>query len=54
MDKEENVVHNKARLFVNGYSQQERFHYDETFSPVTTLEAIWIFLAYAAHKNFDV
>ncbi|KAI3788196.1 hypothetical protein L2E82_00927 [Cichorium intybus] len=37
-----------------GYSQQEGIDYDETYAPVARLEAIRIFLAYAAHKNFKV
>nr|GEV18246.1 hypothetical protein [Tanacetum cinerariifolium] len=37
-----------------GYSQQEGTDYDETFSPVARIEAIRLFLAYAAHKNFTV
>nr|GEX22887.1 hypothetical protein [Tanacetum cinerariifolium] len=35
-----------------GYSQQERIDYDETFALVTQIEAIHLFLAYAAHKDF--
>ncbi|KAL4573963.1 hypothetical protein LXL04_020785 [Taraxacum kok-saghyz] len=54
LDKEGNVVRNKARLVVNGYCQQEGIDYEETFAPVAGLEAFRIFLAYAAHKNFDV
>nr|GFC60622.1 retrovirus-related Pol polyprotein from transposon TNT 1-94 [Tanacetum cinerariifolium] len=37
-----------------GYSQQECIDYDETFEPVTRIEAIRLFLAYAAHKDFTV
>ncbi|KAL8103447.1 hypothetical protein AgCh_027868 [Apium graveolens] len=32
----------------------EGIDYDETFTPVARLEAIRIFLAYAAHKKFTV
>ena len=54
--KDENgtVVRNKARLVAKGYSQQEGVDFDETFAPVARIEAIRIFLAYAAHKNFTV
>nr|GFA75539.1 retrovirus-related Pol polyprotein from transposon TNT 1-94 [Tanacetum cinerariifolium] len=37
-----------------GYSQQEGIDYDLTFSPVARIEAIRLFLAYAAHKDFTV
>nr|GEY84767.1 hypothetical protein [Tanacetum cinerariifolium] len=37
-----------------GYSQKEGIDYDETFAPVARIEAIRLFLAYAAHKDFIV
>nr|GEV64722.1 retrovirus-related Pol polyprotein from transposon TNT 1-94 [Tanacetum cinerariifolium] len=48
------VIQNKARLVVVGYSQQEGIDYDETFAPVARIEAIHLFLAYAAHRDFTV
>ena len=48
------ITRNKARLVTKGYSQQVGIDYDETFAPVARLEAIRIFLAYAAHKKFKV
>ncbi|KAJ9561389.1 hypothetical protein OSB04_006549 [Centaurea solstitialis] len=48
------IVHNKARLVAKGYRQQEGIDYDETFAPVARLEAIHMFLAYAAYKDFTV
>ena len=54
MDEGGVVVRNKARLVAKGYSQQEGIDYDETFAPVARLEAIRIFLAFAAHSNFKV
>nr|GEU65859.1 retrovirus-related Pol polyprotein from transposon TNT 1-94 [Tanacetum cinerariifolium] len=48
------VIQNKARLVAVGYSQQEGIDYDETFAPVARIEAIFLFLAYAAHKDFTV
>nr|GEV98400.1 retrovirus-related Pol polyprotein from transposon TNT 1-94 [Tanacetum cinerariifolium] len=48
------VIQNKARLVAVGYSQQEGIDYDETFAPVARIEAIRLFLAYAAHKDFTV
>ncbi|KAL8132679.1 hypothetical protein AgCh_008240 [Apium graveolens] len=54
MDENGIVVRNKARLVAKGYCQQEGIDFDETFSPVARLEAIRIFLVYAAHANFKV
>nr|GEY57401.1 copia protein [Tanacetum cinerariifolium] len=48
------VIQNKARLVAVGYSQQEGIDYDETFAPVARIEAIHLFLAYVAHKDFIV
>ncbi|KAJ9536225.1 hypothetical protein OSB04_un000591 [Centaurea solstitialis] len=38
----------------HGYRQQEGIDYDQTFAPVARLEAIRMFLAYAAYKDFTV
>nr|GFC44423.1 Gag-Pol polyprotein [Tanacetum cinerariifolium] len=48
------VIRNKARLVAVGYSQQKGIDYDETFASVARIEAIRLFLAYAAHKDFTV
>nr|GEV55935.1 retrovirus-related Pol polyprotein from transposon TNT 1-94 [Tanacetum cinerariifolium] len=45
------ILKNKARLVVRGYRQEEGIDFEESFAPVARLEAIRIFLAYAAHKN---
>nr|GEY98872.1 hypothetical protein [Tanacetum cinerariifolium] len=37
-----------------GYAQEERIDFEESFSPVTRLEPIRIFVAYAAHKSFPI
>nr|GEZ95102.1 hypothetical protein [Tanacetum cinerariifolium] len=37
-----------------GYSQQEGIDYDEAFALVARIEAIRLFLAYAAHKDFTI
>nr|GFD19315.1 retrovirus-related Pol polyprotein from transposon TNT 1-94 [Tanacetum cinerariifolium] len=53
-DESSLVIQNKARLIAIGYSQQEGIDYDEMFAPVARIEAIRLFLAYAAHKDFTV
>nr|GEZ46854.1 retrovirus-related Pol polyprotein from transposon TNT 1-94 [Tanacetum cinerariifolium] len=47
-------LENKAHLLAHGYRQEERIDFEESFAPVARLEAIRIFLAYAAHKNMVV
>ena len=54
MDEDGNVVRNKPTLVAKGYCQAEGVDFDETFAPVARLEAIQIFLAYAAHLQFKV
>nr|GFA12417.1 retrovirus-related Pol polyprotein from transposon TNT 1-94 [Tanacetum cinerariifolium] len=53
-DESSLVIQNKARLAAVGYSQQKGIDYDEMFAPVARIEAIRLFLAYAAHKDFTV
>ncbi|GJU88861.1 putative ribonuclease H-like domain-containing protein [Tanacetum coccineum] len=48
------VIRNKARLVAQGYTQEEGIDYDEVFAPVTRIEAIRLFLAYALFKDFVV
>nr|GEU96736.1 retrovirus-related Pol polyprotein from transposon TNT 1-94 [Tanacetum cinerariifolium] len=47
-------LENKARLVARDYRQEEGIDFEESFAPVSRLEAIRIFLAYAAHKNMVV
>ncbi|GJX65801.1 retrovirus-related pol polyprotein from transposon TNT 1-94 [Tanacetum coccineum] len=54
MDEEGVVTKNKARLVAQVYNQQEGIDYEETFAPIARLEAIRIFLAYAAYIGFLV
>ena len=53
-DEEGNVIHNKARLVAQGYSQMEGVDYDETFAPVARMESIKIILALACHLEFKL
>ncbi|GKC73315.1 retrovirus-related pol polyprotein from transposon TNT 1-94, partial [Tanacetum coccineum] len=41
-------------LPLNGYRQEEGIDFEESFASVARMEAIRIFLAYAAHKLFIV
>nr|GEZ73342.1 hypothetical protein [Tanacetum cinerariifolium] len=54
LNKFERILKNKARLVTQGYRQEEWIDFEESFAPVARLEAIRIFLAYAAHKNMVV
>ncbi|GJR87863.1 hypothetical protein Tco_0211874 [Tanacetum coccineum] len=45
---------NKARVVVQGYTQEEGIYYDEVFAHVARIEAIRLFLAYASFKDFVV
>ncbi|KAJ9541997.1 hypothetical protein OSB04_028503 [Centaurea solstitialis] len=51
LDEISTIIRNKARLVAQGYRQEEGIDYDETFAPVARLEAIRLFLAFAAHMN---
>ncbi|GJZ50852.1 retrovirus-related pol polyprotein from transposon TNT 1-94, partial [Tanacetum coccineum] len=54
MEENRVVIKNKARLVAQSYNQYEGIDYEETFAPVARLEAIGIFLAYAAYMGFMV
>nr|GEZ49199.1 retrovirus-related Pol polyprotein from transposon TNT 1-94 [Tanacetum cinerariifolium] len=53
-DEEQTVIRNKSRLVMRGYRQEEGIDFEESFAPVARMEAIRIFLAYAAHKSFTM
>nr|GEW23850.1 hypothetical protein [Tanacetum cinerariifolium] len=53
-DEENTVIHNKTRLVVRGYRQEEVIDFEESFAPIARMKAIRNFLAYAAHKGFTV
>ncbi|GJU44270.1 retrovirus-related pol polyprotein from transposon TNT 1-94 [Tanacetum coccineum] len=53
-DEENTVIRNKTHLVVRGYRQEEGIYFEESFASVARMEAIMIFLAYAAHKSFIV
>nr|GEV47516.1 retrovirus-related Pol polyprotein from transposon TNT 1-94 [Tanacetum cinerariifolium] len=53
-DEEKTIIRNKSRLVVRGYRQEEGIDFEEYFTLVARMEAIRIFLAYAAHKLFTM
>nr|GEY67212.1 copia protein [Tanacetum cinerariifolium] len=54
LDELGGILKNKACLVARGYCQEKGIDFEESFAPVARLEAIKIFLAYAAHKNMVV
>nr|GEW60129.1 retrovirus-related Pol polyprotein from transposon TNT 1-94 [Tanacetum cinerariifolium] len=54
LDELGGILKNKARLKGRGYRQEEGIDFEESFAPVAIVEAIRIFLAYAAHMNMVV
>nr|GFA04464.1 opie2 pol protein [Tanacetum cinerariifolium] len=53
-DEENIVIRNKARFVAKGYAQKEGINFEESFAPVAWLEAVRLFVAYAAYKSFPV
>ncbi|GKE23717.1 retrovirus-related pol polyprotein from transposon TNT 1-94, partial [Tanacetum coccineum] len=51
LDELGGVLKNKARLVARGYHQEEGIDFEESFALVARLEAIRIFLTFAAHMN---
>nr|GFA93622.1 retrovirus-related Pol polyprotein from transposon TNT 1-94 [Tanacetum cinerariifolium] len=54
LDELEGILKNKARLVAHGYRQEEGIDFEESFALIARLEAIRIFLAFAAHMNMVV
>jgi hypothetical protein len=48
------VTRNKVRLVAKGYSQVKGLDFDETYSPIASLESIRILLAYATYHGFKL
>ncbi|GJV30725.1 retrovirus-related pol polyprotein from transposon TNT 1-94 [Tanacetum coccineum] len=48
------ILKNKTRLVAHGYRQYDGIDFEESFAPVVRLEAIRIFLVFAAHMNMVV
>nr|GEU62087.1 retrovirus-related Pol polyprotein from transposon TNT 1-94 [Tanacetum cinerariifolium] len=54
LDEYGDVLKNKARLVAKGYRQEEGIDFEESFAPVSHIEAISIFIANAANKNMII
>nr|GEY43491.1 retrovirus-related Pol polyprotein from transposon TNT 1-94 [Tanacetum cinerariifolium] len=54
LDELGGILKNKARLVARGYHQKEGIDFEESFASIARLEAIRIFLAFAAHMNMVV
>nr|GFC45009.1 Gag-Pol polyprotein [Tanacetum cinerariifolium] len=53
-DEENTVIRNKSRLVAKGYAQKEGVDFEESIAPVAMLEAVRLFIVYAAHKSFTI
>ncbi|GKD89858.1 retrovirus-related pol polyprotein from transposon TNT 1-94, partial [Tanacetum coccineum] len=51
LDELGGILKNKARLVAGGYHQEEGIDFEESFAPLSRLEAIRIFLTFVAHMN---
>ncbi|GJX21428.1 retrovirus-related pol polyprotein from transposon TNT 1-94 [Tanacetum coccineum] len=54
LDEYDGVLKTKDRLVAKGFLQEEWIDFKESFAPIAHIEAIRIFIAYAAHKNITV
>ncbi|GJY12318.1 retrovirus-related pol polyprotein from transposon TNT 1-94 [Tanacetum coccineum] len=54
LDELGGILKNKARLVAHGNRQEEGIDFEESFAPIARLEAIRIFLVFAAHMNMVV
>ncbi|GJR46469.1 retrovirus-related pol polyprotein from transposon TNT 1-94 [Tanacetum coccineum] len=48
------VLKNKARLVAQGFRQEEKIDFEESFALVARIETIRIFIANATHKNIKI
>ncbi|GKA56000.1 retrovirus-related pol polyprotein from transposon TNT 1-94 [Tanacetum coccineum] len=54
LDEYGDVLKNKARLVAKGYRQEEGIDFEESFAPISCIEAIRIFIANAPSKNMTI
>nr|GEW52918.1 hypothetical protein [Tanacetum cinerariifolium] len=48
------VAESSSHNIAKGYAQEEGIDFEESFAPVARLEAVRIFVPYAAHKSFPI
>ncbi|GKD83674.1 retrovirus-related pol polyprotein from transposon TNT 1-94, partial [Tanacetum coccineum] len=48
------VIRNKSCLVAKGYKQEEGIDFEDSFAPVARLEAVRMFVAFAAYKNITI
>ncbi|GKA92089.1 retrovirus-related pol polyprotein from transposon TNT 1-94 [Tanacetum coccineum] len=53
-DAENIVIRKKSCPVAKGYKQEEGIDFEESFSPIARLEAVRMFVAFAAHKNITI
>ncbi|GKE25645.1 retrovirus-related pol polyprotein from transposon TNT 1-94, partial [Tanacetum coccineum] len=53
-DESSGVLKNKARLVAQGFRQEVGIDFEESFASVARIEAIHIFIAYAAYNNMII
>ncbi|GJQ94692.1 retrovirus-related pol polyprotein from transposon TNT 1-94 [Tanacetum coccineum] len=53
-DADNIMVLNKTRLVAKGYKQEEGIDFEESFTPVARLEAVRMFIAFAAYMNITI
>ena len=54
LDKHGTIQEYKARVIAQGFSQIEGINYNETFSPMAKLTAIWIIIALAVRSDWEI
>ena len=54
MNEDGQVIRNKAQLVCKGYAQIEGIDFEETYAPVSRMEAMRMILAYTCSKDIKV
>ena len=54
MNEQGVITRNKARLVAKGYNQEEGIDYDETYAPITRLEAIRMLLVFTSFMDLKL